>query len=159
MPFVNVKVVKNQINEEIKNNIIKGLTDLIVNVMSRDQSLTTIVIDEIEPSSWAINGAAINTDKDFVSFVNIKVSKGTTNPEEMSAMINKIKDLMSRLIGNQATANYVIIDELNELLLQASKRLRGHIADYFLIKNPVKGGYFNLGYGAHLASACVKYSS
>ena len=113
MPFVNVKVVKSQINEEIKAGIIKGLTDLIVNVMGREQSLTTIVIDEIEPSSWAINGAAINTDKDFVSFVNIKVSKGTTNPEEMSTMIKKIKDLMSRVIGNQAVANYVVIDELN----------------------------------------------
>ena len=113
MPFVNVKVVKSQINEEIKSGIIKGLTDLIVNVMGREQSLTTIVIDEIEPSSWAINGAAINTDKDFVSFVNIKVSKSTTNPEEMSTMIKKIKDLMSRVIGNQAVANYVVIDELN----------------------------------------------
>ena len=113
MPFVNVKVVKSQINEEIKDNIIKGLTDLIVNIMGRDQSLTTIVIDEIEHSSWAINGAAINLDKDFVSFVNIKVSKGTTNPEEMSTMIKEIKNLMARVIGNQAVANYVIIDELN----------------------------------------------
>ncbi len=113
MPFVNVKVVKSQINEEIKDNIIKGLTDLIVNIMGRDQSLTTIVIDEIENSSWAINGAAINLDKDFVSFINIKVSKGTTNPEEMSTMIKEIKNLMARVIGNQAVANYVIIDELN----------------------------------------------
>jgi len=31
----------------------------------------------------------------------------------MSVMIHKIKELMSKLIGNQIIANYVIIDELN----------------------------------------------
>ena len=113
MPFVNVKVLRNQVNEKAKKEIIKGITSLIVEVMGRDQTLTTIVIDEIEPTSWAINGAEIDPAKDFVSFVNLKVSKGTTNPEEMSLMINNIKELMSKIIGNQVIANYVIIDELN----------------------------------------------
>ena len=113
MPFVNVKVVKNQITEDRKKDIFKGLTNLINEVMGRDKTLTTIVMDEIEPTSWAINGTAISTGKDCVSFVNIKVSNGTTNPEEMSLMIKKIKELMSKIIGNQVVANYVIIDELN----------------------------------------------
>ena len=113
MPFVNVKVVKNQVDEDSKKRIVKGLTELIANVMKRDKTLTTIVIDEIESTSWAINGKAIEVEKDYVSFVNIKVSKGTTTPEEMSLMINEIKDFMSKTIGNQVMANYVIIDELN----------------------------------------------
>lgn len=113
MPFVNIKTVKNQVDEATKRKIIEGVTELIVSVMGRDKTLTTIVIDEIEASSWAINGKAIHAEKDFVSFVNIKVSKGTTNPEEMSLMIKKIKEFMSKIIGNQVLANYVIIDELN----------------------------------------------
>jgi len=41
MPFVNVKVKKT----------VKGVTSLINEVMGRDRTLTTIVIDEIESSS------------------------------------------------------------------------------------------------------------
>lgn len=113
MPFINVKVVKEQVNEKSKKEIFSGLTELISEVMGRDKTLTTIVLDEIESTSWAINSNAIDVENDFVSFVNIKVSKGTTNAEEMSLMINKIKDFMSKTIGNQVMANYVIIDELN----------------------------------------------
>ena len=48
-----------------------------------------------------------------VTFVNIKVSNGTTNPEEMANMIKAIKELMVGIFGNYNEANYVIIDELN----------------------------------------------
>jgi len=113
MPFVNIKVIKDQINQDRKQELLHGLTNLLNEVMGRDKALATIVIDEIEQTSWAINGSAINTDTDFVSFVNIKVSKGTTNPDEMSLMIKKTKELMSKIIGHQVVANYVIIDELN----------------------------------------------
>lgn len=112
MPFVNVKVIENSLDDGKKSELIKGLTDLIVNVMKRDRSLTNIVIDEVKPSSWAIGGNAVS-GSDCVGFVNIKVSKGTTNPQEVSEMQLKVKNLMSRILGNYRDENYFIIDELN----------------------------------------------
>jgi len=60
MPFVNVKVVKDQISAEMKKQIIERLTDLIVQIMNRERALTTIVIDEIDYTSWAIGGNEID---------------------------------------------------------------------------------------------------
>lgn len=88
MPFVNVKIVKNQFDEPKKEKLISDLTNLIVDVMNREKDLTTIVIDEISGTSWAIGGKAISPDTS-VSFVNIKVSKGTTDSEEMAIMQNR----------------------------------------------------------------------
>jgi 4-oxalocrotonate tautomerase len=113
MPFVNVKLVKEQILIEKKRQIIEGLTDLVVTIMNRERSLTTIVIDQIESDAWAIGGRVIDPQKDFVSFVNIKVSKGTTDSKEMSTMMKETKTLMASILGNHVEENYFIIDELN----------------------------------------------
>jgi 4-oxalocrotonate tautomerase len=116
MPFVNVKVVKGQVSSEQKKRLIEGLTDLIVEIMGRERRLTVIAMDELDPSNWAIGGKTLeeeNINERIVSFVNIKVSKGTTNPEEMSKMMKAAKELMIDVLRNSDETNYFIIDELN----------------------------------------------
>lgn len=116
MPFVNIKIVKNQVTLEKKKELISGLTDLIVTIMGRERKLTVITVDELEESQWAIGGVTLDENmskKEIVVFVNIKVSKGTTNPDEMDRMIKAIKELIIKVLGSSAVPNYVIIDELN----------------------------------------------
>ena len=72
MPFVNLKLVKNQVSLEQKKEIISGLTDLIVNIMGREKELTVITVDEIEGSQWAIGGVTVedmSSKKEIVTFV------------------------------------------------------------------------------------------
>ena len=116
MPYVNLKLVKGQVSASQKEQIIEGLTDLIVKLMRRDRKMTVITIDELDRDQWIIGGKPINrTDGEIkaVSLVNIKVSKGTTNPVEMANMMKESKDLMAEILGNCEEANYFIIDELN----------------------------------------------
>lgn len=115
MPFVNVKVIENQITLEKKKELVAELTDLIVNVMGREREYTVITIDELKEYQWAIGGVTLDesSNKEIAVFVNIKVSKGTTNPDEMNTMIKAIKELIVRVLGNSAITNYVVIDELN----------------------------------------------
>lgn len=116
MPFVNLKLVKNQVSQEQKSKIIEGVTDLIVNIMGRERSLTVITIDELDKDNWAIGGKSLNDSENenkIVSFVNIKVSKETTNSEEISKMMMATKELMIKILGNSDETNYFIIDELN----------------------------------------------
>ena len=115
MPFVNVKVIENQITLEKKKELVAELTDLIVNVMGREREYTVITIDELKEYQWAIGGVTLDesSNKEIAVFVNIKVSKGTTNPDEMNIMIKAIKELIVRVLGNSAITNYVVIDELN----------------------------------------------
>lgn len=115
MPYVNVKLVKGQSTPEQKKQVIEGLTDLIVNIMGRERSLTVITLDELSDEQWAIGGKTINQrdNQRAVAFINIKVSKGTTSPEEMSKMMRAAKEMLSRILGNSEEANYFIVDELN----------------------------------------------
>ena len=116
MPFVNLKLVKGQASAEQKSKLIEGITDLIVNIMGRDRDFTVITVDELERENWAIGGKSLKdriSENKIVCFINIKVSKGTTNPEEMSAMMKATKKLAADILGNSYEANYFIMDELN----------------------------------------------
>ncbi|OOM71650.1 tautomerase family protein [Clostridium sp. BL-8] len=116
MPFVNLKIVKNQVTLEKRKELIKGLTDLIVNIMGRERELTVITVDELEASQWAIGGVTLDdndSENNIVTFVNIKVSKGTTNPDEIDRMMKATKELIIKVLGSSAVTNYFIIDELN----------------------------------------------
>lgn len=116
MPFVNLKLIKNQVSQEQKSKIIEGITDLIVNIMGRERSFTVITIDELEKDDWAIGGKSLNDPENenrIVSFINIKVSKGTTNASEISKMMMSTKELIINILGNSDETNYFIIDELN----------------------------------------------
>jgi 4-oxalocrotonate tautomerase len=116
MPFVNLKLVKGQTTPVQRQNIIEGLTELIVNIMGRERNFTVITIDELEKNQWVIGGKSIeqlNDENRKVSFVNIKISKGTSNSEEMAKMMKETKNLMASILGNSDETNYFIIDELN----------------------------------------------
>lgn len=115
MPFVNLKLVKGQTTSDQRQNIIEGITDLIVNIMGRERDFTVITFDELEKNQWIIGGKNIEqlNDDRKVSFVNIKISKGTSNPEEMAQMMKETKNLMVNILGNSEETNYFIIDELN----------------------------------------------
>jgi len=116
MPYVHVKLVGSQVSQEQKQKVIEGLTDLIVNIMGRDKNTTVITLDELSDSQWALGGKTPGQFPEEIkklSFVNIKVSKGTTNPDEMSRMMQEVKKLFSSILGNCEEANYFIIDELN----------------------------------------------
>jgi len=114
MPSVNVKLVKQQVNQEQKELLIQGLMDIIVNIMGRNPELTVITIDEVDQSNWFIGGKSIDKSKhDKVSFVEIRISKGTSNPDQMAEVIKAGKDLVSCVLGSNDITNYFIINELN----------------------------------------------
>jgi len=116
MPFVNLKLVNGQASSEQKKLLIEGITELIVDIMGRDRDFTVITVDELARDDWAIGGKTLeqaSLENRIVSFVNIKVSKGTTNSDEMARMMKATKELMVGVLGNSDETNYFIIDELN----------------------------------------------
>ena len=116
MPYVNVKYVKQQVSEEQKNLLISGVMDIIVNVLGRDPELTVITVDELDRANWYIGGQPLSKTAEkhgSVIYVEIKISKGTSHPEQMLAVIQAGKDLVNRVLGNADLTNYFVITELN----------------------------------------------
>lgn len=114
MPYVNVKVVKQQVNQEQKDSLIAGLMEIIVKIMGRNPDLTVVTIDEIDQSNWIIGGKPIDPSRrDKVCCIEIHISKGTSSSGQMTEVIQAGKELVKRTLGSNDMTNYFIINELN----------------------------------------------
>ena len=59
MPYVNVKITKDGVSAEQKRAVIKGITDVLVDVLGKDPAATFIVIDEVETDNWGHRGTSV----------------------------------------------------------------------------------------------------
>jgi 4-oxalocrotonate tautomerase len=54
MPYINVKITDEEVTNEQKQNIIKGCTQLMVDVLNKTPATTFVVIDEVNTDNWGI---------------------------------------------------------------------------------------------------------
>lgn len=54
MPYINIKVTREGVTQEQKLALIKGATQLMVDVLNKNPDTTFVVIDEIETDNWGI---------------------------------------------------------------------------------------------------------
>jgi 4-oxalocrotonate tautomerase len=59
MPYVNIKVTNEGVTAEQKAALIKGATQLLVDVLGKNPATTVVVIDEVETDNWGIGGESI----------------------------------------------------------------------------------------------------
>lgn len=59
MPYVNIQVTREGVTPEQKTLLIKGATDLLVDVLGKTPSTTFVVIDEVEMENWGIGGMPV----------------------------------------------------------------------------------------------------
>lgn len=52
MPYVKIEVTREGVTREQKQQLIKGVTDLITDVLDKDPHLTHVVIQEINLDDW-----------------------------------------------------------------------------------------------------------
>lgn len=60
MPYVNIKVTNEGVTAAQKAELIKGVTDLLAKVLSKNPATTVVVIDEVETENWGINGEPVS---------------------------------------------------------------------------------------------------
>ena len=59
MPYVNIKITREGTTPGQKAALIKGVTDLLVNVLGKNQQTTVVVIDEVDTDNWGIGGETV----------------------------------------------------------------------------------------------------
>ncbi|MFI6599306.1 4-oxalocrotonate tautomerase family protein [Nonomuraea sp. NPDC050536] len=59
MPYVNVKITREGATPEQKAEIIKGVTQLLVDVLDKDPATTFVVVDEVELEDWGVGGVPV----------------------------------------------------------------------------------------------------
>lgn len=61
MPLVNIKVTKEGLTAEKKEELIKKATQLLVDVLGKNPKTTVVIIDEVETDNWGIGGESVTT--------------------------------------------------------------------------------------------------
>jgi 4-oxalocrotonate tautomerase len=60
MPYVKIEVTREGVTRQQKQQLIKGATDLMVNVLNKDPHLTHVVIQEIDLDDWGYAGEQVS---------------------------------------------------------------------------------------------------
>jgi 4-oxalocrotonate tautomerase len=59
MPYVNIRITKEGATPEQKARLIRGVTDMLSDILGKDPQTTVVVIDEVETDNWGIAGESI----------------------------------------------------------------------------------------------------
>lgn len=61
MPFVNIKITREGATKEQKEKLIRGATQLLVDVLGKNPATTVVVIEEIDTDNWGVGGESVTT--------------------------------------------------------------------------------------------------
>jgi 4-oxalocrotonate tautomerase len=59
MPYVNIRVTRDGVTAEQKAALIKGSTQLLVDILGKNPATTVVVIDEVDTDNWGIGGESV----------------------------------------------------------------------------------------------------
>ena len=59
MPCINIKITDEGVTPDQKQQLIKGATELLVNVLGKNPETTVVVIDEVNTDNWGIGGQMV----------------------------------------------------------------------------------------------------
>jgi 4-oxalocrotonate tautomerase len=61
MPFVNIKITKEGASAEQKARLIRGVTQLLADILGKNPQTTVVVIEEVDTDNWGIGGETVTT--------------------------------------------------------------------------------------------------
>ena len=61
MPYVNIKITDEGATVEQKTQLIKGVTQLLQDILGKNPQTTVVVIDEVKTDNWGIGGETVTT--------------------------------------------------------------------------------------------------
>jgi len=60
MPYIKIEITREGVTREQKQTLIKGVTDIMTNVLNKDPQLTHVVIQEIDLDDWGFAGEQVS---------------------------------------------------------------------------------------------------
>ncbi|HEV7234073.1 MAG TPA: 4-oxalocrotonate tautomerase family protein [Sphingorhabdus sp.] len=66
MPYVNVRITREDATAEQKALIIEGVTDLLVDILGKNPITTHVVIDEVDLDNWGVGGMPVTRYREMV---------------------------------------------------------------------------------------------
>ena len=64
MPYIKIELTREGVSRDQKQQLIKGVTDLITGVLNKDPHLTHVVIQEVDVDDWGYAGEQVSVLRD-----------------------------------------------------------------------------------------------
>jgi 4-oxalocrotonate tautomerase len=61
MPYVNIKITREGATAEQKAALIRGATQLLVDVLKKNPQTTVVVIEEVDTDNWGVAGETVTS--------------------------------------------------------------------------------------------------
>ncbi len=59
MPYINIQITREGASRDQKAQLIRGATDLVVQVLGKNPATTFVVIEEVDTDHWGIAGETV----------------------------------------------------------------------------------------------------
>ena len=59
MPYVNIKITREGATSKKKAALIRGVTQLLVDVLHKNPETTVVTIEEVDTDNWGIGGVSV----------------------------------------------------------------------------------------------------
>ncbi len=59
MPYVNIQITQENVTKEQKRQLIKGATELLVDVLDKNPATTFVVVEEVSMENWGVGGKPV----------------------------------------------------------------------------------------------------
>ena len=59
MPYVNIKITREGVTATQKEQLIRGATQLLADVLGKNPATTVVVIEEVDTDNWGVAGETV----------------------------------------------------------------------------------------------------
>ncbi|MBT3093063.1 MAG: 4-oxalocrotonate tautomerase family protein [Candidatus Thiodiazotropha endolucinida] len=59
MPYVNIKITREEVTKEQKQQLITGATRLLADILGKNPATTFVIIEEVDTDNWGIAGEQV----------------------------------------------------------------------------------------------------
>ncbi len=78
MPYIKIELTREGVTRQQKQQLIKGVTDLMTNVLNKDPHLTHVVIQEVALDDWGYAGDQVSVLREKGNNCRQKIILSTT---------------------------------------------------------------------------------
>jgi len=117
MPIITVSLANSICSSQDKQQAIKRvaerLTESTVRVLRKNRELIVVRFSPLEDAEhWFVAGKPLRAQDGPISEVNIKITDGTNQKDEISAWIREAFETLIQELGESAGPNYVSVNDV-----------------------------------------------
>ena len=112
MPFIEVRIAKDHIEDDMVKQISAGITGIMRDVLNKNYDLVAVTVTAVNPRQWVIANHSLDKSTQTSAFVSARITAGTNTEQQKSQALQAIHDLLQNTLGPLNEASYIVLKEL-----------------------------------------------